>query len=311
MTKSAPGDQANTELATAAATPPRTQPKPFVFVLMPFEAKYDDIYKLGIKSACEEAGTYCERLDEQIFSERMLDRIYNQISKADVIVADVSDRNPNVFYEIGYAHALGKIVVLVTKRTEDIPFDLQHHFHIVYGDSISKLKQELRPRVSYYSSHPVATDEQSAEAIAFFFQGAPLRTNPDQPYPLALKHDFQSRFGKRIISVEIAAHNPADRIIEDLYFTPVLITPKIFGRAITEEGGSSFHFAAISLPDNLVLHRPINSFHLQPGAWDNVVFDLRPPDPGYLDCTGEHLFTLRILSDGPPRNIEFPVFVST
>ena len=52
-----------------------TSPKPFVFVLMPFDAKFDDVYNLGIKAACEEAGAYAERVDEQIFEESILQRI--------------------------------------------------------------------------------------------------------------------------------------------------------------------------------------------------------------------------------------------
>jgi hypothetical protein len=56
-----------------------TSPKPFVFVLMPFAKEYNDTYKLGIKEACEDAGAYCERVDEQIFTERILDRVYNTL----------------------------------------------------------------------------------------------------------------------------------------------------------------------------------------------------------------------------------------
>lgn len=55
-----------------------TLPKPFVFVLMPFDSKFDDIYKFGIKGAANEIGAYAERLDEQLFTEGMLDRIFNQ-----------------------------------------------------------------------------------------------------------------------------------------------------------------------------------------------------------------------------------------
>ena len=84
-----------------------TAPKPFVFVLMPFDDEFRDIYEVGIKPACEKAGAYAERVDEQIFTESILDRIYNQISKADLIISDMTGRNPNVFYETGYAHALG------------------------------------------------------------------------------------------------------------------------------------------------------------------------------------------------------------
>jgi hypothetical protein len=74
-------------------------------------------------------------------------RIYNQIAKADLVVADMTGQNPNVSYETGYAHALGKQVILLTKKTEDIPFDLKHYPHIVYSGIIRKLKDDLEKRV--------------------------------------------------------------------------------------------------------------------------------------------------------------------
>ncbi len=126
-----------------------TTPKPFIFILMPFDVSFDDIYKFGIKGAAEEVGAYAERIDEQIFSEGILDRIFNQIHKADVIVADMTGRNPNVFYEVGYAHGLGKIVVLLTKDSNDIPFDLKHRQHTIYGGSIDKLKRELAEKLKW------------------------------------------------------------------------------------------------------------------------------------------------------------------
>jgi len=126
-----------------------TKPKPFVFVLMPFDKELDDTYKFGIKDAAKDAECYAERLDEQIFEEGMLERIFNQISKADVIVADMTGRNPNVFYEVGYAHALNKIVLLLTQKKEDIPFDLQHRQHIIYAGSIKTLKNELTEKLKW------------------------------------------------------------------------------------------------------------------------------------------------------------------
>jgi hypothetical protein len=114
---------------------------------MPFDSSFDDVYKFGIKGAAEDAGAYAERIDEQIFSEGILDRVFNQINKSDVVVADMTGRNPNVFYEVGYAHALGKIVLLLTQKADDIPFDLKHHQHIVYGGSIDVLKIQLISRI--------------------------------------------------------------------------------------------------------------------------------------------------------------------
>jgi hypothetical protein len=124
-----------------------TRPKPFAFVLMPFSGEFDDAYKLAIKPACDAAGVHAERVDDQVFHDDILQRIYNQIAKADVVVAEMTGRNPNVFYETGYAHALGKAVILLTKHAKDIPFDLQHYPHIIYGESLSTLREQLESRV--------------------------------------------------------------------------------------------------------------------------------------------------------------------
>jgi hypothetical protein len=126
-----------------------TQPKPFVFVLMPFDASFNDIYKFGIKGAADDVGAYAERVDEQMYSGSILDRILNQISKADVIVADMTRRNPNVFYEVGYAHALGKVVLLLTQNADDIPFDLKHRAHTVYEGKIDTLRTTLVSKLQW------------------------------------------------------------------------------------------------------------------------------------------------------------------
>ena len=117
---------------------------------MPFSEKFRDIYEVGIKPACKDAGATCERVDEQIFSENILQHTYDQIRRADIIVSEMTGRNANVFYETGYAHALGKRVVLLTREADDIPFDLRHYPHIVYKGSISTLKNELERRMRWY-----------------------------------------------------------------------------------------------------------------------------------------------------------------
>ena len=64
-----------------------TAPRPFAFVLMPFAASYDDVYHLAIAEACKEAGAYAERVDHQIFAGNILERVFNQIAKADLVIA--------------------------------------------------------------------------------------------------------------------------------------------------------------------------------------------------------------------------------
>lgn len=135
--------------------------KPFAFVLMPFSSEFDDVYRLGIKKTCEAEGFVAERVDEQKFSENILERIYRQIAASDIVVADMTGRNPNVFYEVGYAHALGKQCILLTSNSADIPFDLKHHRHIIYDGSIvtlcSLLKSELQWQLEEIQSRKAQT----------------------------------------------------------------------------------------------------------------------------------------------------------
>lgn len=115
----------------------------FAFVLMPFNGRFDDLYKFGIKEPSAELGILAERVDEQLFSEGILDRIYRQIDVADIIVAEMTGQNPNVFYEVGYAHGKGKLCILLTSDAVDIPFDLKHKRHIVHSGSIKTLKDRI------------------------------------------------------------------------------------------------------------------------------------------------------------------------
>jgi hypothetical protein len=93
-------------------------------------------------------------VDEHLFLENILERIYGQIDKADVVVGEMTGRNPNVFYEIGYAHGLHKPVILVTSNASDIPFDLMHYPHVVYGGELRTLKAELEKRIKWCIEHP-------------------------------------------------------------------------------------------------------------------------------------------------------------
>jgi hypothetical protein len=146
--------------------------KPFAFVLMPFSSEHDDTYNLGIKSTVEAAGMIAQRVDEQVFHrEGILQRIYNQIEAADLIIADMTGRNANVFYEVGYSHAKAKLCILLTKSAQDIPFDLKHHRHIVYssiGDLQAKLAADLnavRSNELAARENPVSVELKSASGI--------------------------------------------------------------------------------------------------------------------------------------------------
>lgn len=110
--------------------------KIFAFVIMPFSKGMKSIYDDAIKRPCESAGIRCERADEQVHNQVVMESIYNQIRIADIVVAELSKPNLNVYYELGYARALGKRIVLVANQSSSIGFDLRGYQRLNYTDRL-------------------------------------------------------------------------------------------------------------------------------------------------------------------------------
>lgn len=113
-----------------------------IFVLMPFNPGYEQVFR-AIKQVVQELGFRCMRGDEEFVSGNILGHILQEIVRARLIVADITTRNPNVFYELGIAHASGKPVLLIAQSEKDIPFDVGATRVLVYRDLFS-LQKELR-----------------------------------------------------------------------------------------------------------------------------------------------------------------------
>ncbi|HUT33429.1 MAG TPA: Hsp70 family protein [Planctomycetota bacterium] len=117
------------------------------FVLMPFTKGMQPVYDHHIKPVIEGEELTCLRADE-IAGTRVITRdIWEHINRARLVVADLTGRNPNVFYELGLAHAIGKDVVLLTQSMEDVPFDLKALRCIEYQctpDGLGELASKLR-----------------------------------------------------------------------------------------------------------------------------------------------------------------------
>jgi hypothetical protein len=252
-------------------TLPPTRPRPFVFTLMPFTPEYEDTYRLAISAACEAAGAYCERVDEQIFHESILQRIYNQIAKADLIVADMSDRNPNVFYEVGYAHALGKRVVLLTRHAEDIPFDLKHYPHIVYGSSLTQLRQQLERQVRAYIADPSRDEGHLENILSFFCSGVPITAMTE----LRVDQYRQLRHFGPQFTFELAIHNGSNQVYSGGREQIGLVTPQDTLFFTLDEDG--FH-ESIRLPENLRLTFMGEIPRILPGGWHALHSRVRVPD---------------------------------
>jgi hypothetical protein len=105
------------------------------FVLMPFSPpKLTDIYKRYVKTPVQELGMRCERADDISKPGVVMTDIWAYINRAAAIVAELTDRNANVFYELGMAHVLGKDVISIRQSGTDIPFNVHGVRHIIYDD---------------------------------------------------------------------------------------------------------------------------------------------------------------------------------
>jgi hypothetical protein len=115
-----------------------------IFVAMPFSDDFDDIYWYGIKRPIEKAACKPEMLKHEKFSGDIIERIKKRIEESELVIADITGNRPNIFYEIGYAHALNKKVIFLSQDKE-IPFDIITQRNIFYlPKKIKELEQELK-----------------------------------------------------------------------------------------------------------------------------------------------------------------------
>ncbi len=99
---------------------------------MPFDARFQPLYDDHVKPTVESAKLRCERADDIHGTSLITWDIWERINRARFLIAELTDQNPNVFYELGLAHALSKDVILITQSMDFVPFDLKTIRCIVY-----------------------------------------------------------------------------------------------------------------------------------------------------------------------------------
>ncbi|RMR36780.1 hypothetical protein ALP36_04298 [Pseudomonas syringae pv. coriandricola] len=115
-----------------------------VAVMMPFSG-FDAVYQ-SIRNACDAAAFRCLRADDIWDNSSIIQDIFSLIYRAKIVIVDFSGKNPNVMYETGIAHTLGKTVVPLAQVVQDIPSDMVHHRALIYlknGEGLQKLEREL------------------------------------------------------------------------------------------------------------------------------------------------------------------------
>ncbi len=129
----------------------KAQGKDFIpqkcFILMPFNKKdLEVVYNDFVKPSIEKLGLQCIRGDDIFGDNIIMEDIIRLIKESTILVADLTYRNPNVFYELGLAHAFGKKVLLLAQSMDDVPFDLRLRRVCLYEYSpkgCKKLENEM------------------------------------------------------------------------------------------------------------------------------------------------------------------------
>ena len=110
--------------------------------------EYEALFRDVIAPICRAEGIYPYRADSTYLPGLIIEDIKKQIAESHVIIAEITPLNPNVYYEVGYADALRKPVILISDRKEGLkPFDVRAYRTIFYNNSIggkSQIENDLR-----------------------------------------------------------------------------------------------------------------------------------------------------------------------
>lgn len=123
---------------------------PKAFVVMQFSSPYNELYDDVIKRVCKEFDLNVVRADETYGPGLILADIIKQIIESKLIIAEISQSNPNVFYEVGYAHALNKPTILIAEKTTKLPFDVSPFRTLFYENTIAgkqKIEDGLKKHI--------------------------------------------------------------------------------------------------------------------------------------------------------------------
>ena len=106
-----------------------------VYMLMPYAAELQPVYNEIIRPSVEAQKLVIKRADDFYSSHDMIREIWSCIVHARYVIADCTGRNPNVYYELGIAHTLGKQVILITQNLDDLPFSARGKRALVYENT--------------------------------------------------------------------------------------------------------------------------------------------------------------------------------
>lgn len=128
-----------------------TETKPHVFVAMPFRKDMEDVFHYGIQRPAKDLGFLCERIDNESFTGDIPERVKERIETAAIIIADLTDANPNVYLEVGYAWGRKRPTILLANEGEKLKFDVRGQSclkYVIIKDLEKSLTKELKELTS-------------------------------------------------------------------------------------------------------------------------------------------------------------------
>jgi hypothetical protein len=138
------------------------------FVIQPFDGgEYDARYRETIKPALEEAGLSVHRIDEDPSVTLIMDEVERRIRDADVVLADITESNPNVWFELGLAMASPcEVIMIRQKGTEPHPFDVRHRRIIEYQTGAASYLEQLANEIRMTGEALLETERKIERAQA-------------------------------------------------------------------------------------------------------------------------------------------------
>lgn len=125
-----------------------------IAVMMPFNASMSSVYQ-AIKKSSEDTHYRVLRADDIWENSTIIQDIFSLIYKSSIVIADFTGKNPNVMYETGIAHTLGKLVIPISQSIDDVPFDMRHHRVLTYypnSEGLDSLSKALAVKLKQVSS---------------------------------------------------------------------------------------------------------------------------------------------------------------
>ena len=171
------------------------------FVIMPFDEKFDDVFEFAIQPAANAKGYNCVRMDQIAGPLNLIHEMIHNIYTADVVIADLTGKNANVFYELGLAHSVPvpNKTIMITEENEKIPFDIGAFQVLKYNTSvrgINNLKDGIVKHIEFIETNSNLT----SNPVHDYLQKVKLRPKPEfiRPKPDSEQETFDQLYLSQI-----------------------------------------------------------------------------------------------------------------